>query len=267
MTPQNIFWAANLKHLRDRLEISQESLARQLNISRSKLAMHESGRVKNPVLEDVIIISRYFKMSVDTMLSVELSKLGELKLRELEAGNDVYVKGGNVRVLAISVDAKGRGNVTYVPKPAKAGYVAGFSDPEYIGTLPAFNMPNLPDNRDYRMFALDGDSMLPLPEKSLILSQYLADWTTLKETPAIVILRSEQDIVFKIVTYQAENNTLLLHSLNPDYKDKEVFVGDVSEVWNYHSHLTNVIPSSDLMLEEILRTVNEIKVDVKRTRL
>jgi len=69
--------------------------------------------------------------------------------------------------------------------------------------------------------------------------------------------------VFKITTYKADNNSMLLHSLNAAYADKEIFAGDILEVWKYHSHITNTIPSENI-LEEILRTVNEIKHEVKR---
>src|SRR5690606_40737116 len=86
--------------------------------------------------------SDYFHVSVDSMLKVDLTKLGELKLRELEAGNDVYIKGGNLRVLAISVDKSNNENVEYVPVKAKAGYASGgYNDPEYIAGLPKFSMP------------------------------------------------------------------------------------------------------------------------------
>lgn len=61
----------------------------------------------------------------------------------------------------------------------------------------------------------------------------------------------------------SREDKLLLHSLNPAYADKEVFAGDVLEIWKYHSHITDVIPSSETMMQELLRSVNEIKKDVK----
>lgn len=264
MTSQNFYWASNLKFLRNRKKISQEILSEKLDIARSKLAMMETGAVKNPPLEDLIKFSEYFKISIDTLLKVDLVKLGELKLRELEAGNDVYISGGRIRVLSISVDSRNKENIEFVPLKAKAGYLNGYNDPEYIAQLPKFSMPQLPNNKTFRVFPTEGDSMLPIPENCLVITEYVADWNGLKDTPCIVIMRNEQSFLFKIVSSRIEiNRTLLLHSLNPAYEDKEVFAGDVAEVWKYHSYITDVIPSSETMMQELLRTVNEIRIDVK----
>jgi transcriptional regulator with XRE-family HTH domain len=264
MAHPNIFLSANLKFLRNRKKISQEDFASALEISRSKVAHYEGGKSVNPPIEDLLRFSDYFKISVDSLLRVNLSKLTELKLRDLEAGNDVYVSGGNIRVLAISVNGKNKENTEYVPIAAKAGYLKGYNDPEFIGKLPKFSLPHLSEKRTYRMFPTKGDSMLPIPEKSLIVTEYVDDWKVLDNVPCIVIMNADQDFLFKMVSYLPINNSLLLHSLNSEYKDTEVFAGDVVEIWKYHSHLTDKIPSSDNLIQEILNCVNEIKVDVKK---
>ena len=263
MKPQNSYWASNLKFMRSRKKINQENLADKLEISRSKLVAHETGQTTNPPLEDLIKFSDFFKISIDSLVKVDLSKLSELKLRELEAGNDIYVSGNKIRVLAIATDQKNRENITFVPIKAKAGYMAGYSDTSFIETLPNFNLPHLSDKKTYRMFPTEGNSMLPIPENSLIITEYAEDWTTLNDTPGIVILKNEQDFLFKNVTYIAEERSLLLHSLNPEYADKIIFAGDVLEVWKYQSHITDVIPSEGGLIQQLINTVNEIKVDVK----
>jgi transcriptional regulator with XRE-family HTH domain len=263
MEKQKLFWADNLRFLRTRKKNSQDELAGVLGITRAKLNSHENGLSKNPPLEDLIKIADHFRIAVDTLLKVNLARLGELKLRELEAGNDVYVSGGKIRVLSITVDANNRENVEFVPKKAKAGYLTGYNDPDFIAQLPKFALPHLPQNRTYRMFPTEGDSMLPIPENCLVIAEYVADWTTLKNTPCIVIMKSEQTFLFKVATLIEANQSILLHSLNPEYKDKEAWVGDVLEVWKYHSHITDMIPTEDGMMNQILSYVKEIRFDVK----
>jgi transcriptional regulator with XRE-family HTH domain len=115
------FFAGNLKFLRERRKMTQQDLAGKLSATRSKVNALESGQTKSPTLEDFLSVSELFGISIDSLIRVELSKLGELKLRELEAGNDVYIKGGNLRVLAISVDRNNNENVEYVPvRPRRA---------------------------------------------------------------------------------------------------------------------------------------------------
>src|SRR3546814_6124366 len=101
---QKIFFGSNLKFLRERKKISQEALAKQLEITRAKLAAIEIGQTKAPQPEDYLNFSEFFRVSIDTMLKVDMTKLGELKLRTLEGGNVVYIKGGNLRVVVIRMD-------------------------------------------------------------------------------------------------------------------------------------------------------------------
>jgi transcriptional regulator with XRE-family HTH domain len=262
-TSQKLFWAENLKFLRNRKKQSQDDLANSLGLTRAKLNSHENGLSKNPPLEDLIKIADYFKIAVDTLLKINLAKIGELRLRELESGNDIYISGGKIRVLSITVNSEDRENIEFVPKKAKAGYMAGFNDPDFIAQLPKFSLPHLPQNKTYRMFPTEGDSMLPIPENCLVIAEYVADWNMLRDTPCIVIMKSEQTFLFKMVSLIEANQSLLLHSLNPEYKDREVWVGDVLEVWRYHSHITDVIPSDDGIGQQILNYVREIRFDVK----
>lgn len=264
MEIQKIFWADNVKFLRQRKKLSQESMAELLHISRSKLNAHENGHTVNPPIEDLFRFSSYFKISIDTLLKVKLAQLGELKLRELEAGNDVYMAGGNIRVLAITVDKNDRENVEYVPVKAKAGYKAGYNDPEFIASLPRYSFPDLPRTGTFRMFPTVGDSMLPIPEGSDILAKYVQDWTSIKaSTLCIVIFKGEQDFVFKKVTLQSEG-TLLLESLNEVYKPYTTSVENVLEIWQFERFVSRAIPERATDLQELKSMILSLKKELKK---
>jgi transcriptional regulator with XRE-family HTH domain len=262
MNDQKVFFGNNLKFLRDRKKMSQEELAGLLEIKRSKLSAIENGQTKSPPFEDVINLSEFFKISIDSLLRVDLSRLGELKLRNLEAGNDVYLMGGNLRVLAITVDKHNKENLEYVPIKAKAGYRAGFNDPEYIAGLPKFFLPNLPKGATYRMFPTTGDSMLPIPEGSDVICRYIENWSALKpRTLCIAILKGEQDFVFKQVTLLEKG--LLMESLNKTYQPYVVPVSEVLELWEFHSYQTREIPDPQTDIEMLTKAIKEIQEDVK----
>jgi transcriptional regulator with XRE-family HTH domain len=261
MKEQKIFFAGNLKFLRERRKKSQEELAAILGIKRSKLAAMESGQTKSPPAEDFLNISDYFKMSIDSLLKVDLSVLSELSLRELEAGNDIYITGSKIRVLAVTVDKENEEYAEYVPIKAKAGYIAGYSDPEYIASLPKFNLPFLPKGKTFRMFPITGDSMLPFPLGSNIICYYVQDWRSLKpQTLCIAILKGEQDFVFKQVTVRPEG--LLMESLNKQYTPYTVPASEVLELWQYHSYHTPEVPEAQDM-QSIATIIREIQADIK----
>ena len=258
------FFAPNIKFLRERIKLTQQELASKFEITRSKLNALESGQTTAPRPEDYLKSSDFFKLSIDTLLKIELSKLGELKLRDLQAGNDVYIAGTHIRILAVTVDRDNRENVEYVPVKAKAGYRSGYSDPDYIASLPRFSMPNLPSDGTFRMFPTTGDSMLPLPEESDIICRYVADWTTIRPGAlCIVILKGEQDFVFKKITLQFSERTLLLESLNPVYEPYQVPFDEILEIWKYHSYQSREIPSPSSDVQHISATVNEILKQIK----
>lgn len=266
MSNTSFFWSSNIKFLRNRKKISQMALAEKLDISRPKVNTHENGHVKNPPLADMILFSDFFKMSIDTLIKVDLSKLSELKIRDLEAGNDVYLKGGNIRILATTVNADNQENVELVPIKAKAGYLAGYSDPGFISKLPVFSLPQLDPNRKYRMFPTEGDSMLPVPEGALVIGEFLQDWSTLKKQTPCVVLTRDEGITFKLLTNNSAERSLLLESLNPLYQAYKVSMMDILEVWKFHSYFTDSIPEAMSSLEQVGKDVREIKAQLQSLR-
>ena len=257
METARFFFHSNIKFLRGRIKMSQEDLAQNLDLKRNNLQALESGKTKNPILNDLVKFSEYFKISIDSLLKIDLPKLGELKLRELQAGNDVYMTGSQVRILAITVDKNNRENTEYVPIKAKAGYISGHNDPEYIASLPKFSLPNLPQGT-FRMFPTSGDSMLPIPENSDVIAQYVQDWTSLKpDTRCIVVLKGEQDFVFKLVTIEG-NGEVLLKSLNMAYLSYTVKAEEILEIWEYYKHQTNTLPEPQTDIQELKMMIQSL---------
>ena len=263
MTSAKLFFHNNIRFLRERKKMSQEELSLQLDLSRNKLQALESGKTINPSAVDLVKFSEYFKVSIDSLLKIDLDKLGEWKLKELLAGNDIYMTGSKIRVLAITVDKNNKENAEYVPVKAKAGYRAGYNDPEYIASLPKFSLPNLPKSGTFRMFPTIGDSMLPIPENSEVIAQYVQDWKSLQpNTPCIVILKGEQDFVFKMVTVQA-NGEVLLRSLNSNYTPYTVYSEDILEIWKYYKYQTSTLPQPDTDLKELKALILDLKNNKK----
>ena len=258
-------WASNIKFLRNRKNLNQEELAAELNISRSKLNAHENGQTVNPPVEDLFRFSDYFRINIDALLRTDLQKLKEGQLAELQSASNEYITGKKLKVLATTVDADNNEHIEFVPHKARAGYLAGFSDPEFISRLPVFHLPHLPKDRKFRMFTTTGDSMYPIPENSLVIGNYVEDWTGIKdETPCIVITKDE-GIVFKMVTNQIKKNrTLLLRSLNSVYEPYEINVADVLEVWQFVNYISDTIPPSEIPLQEMSRSLYEIKAELKK---
>lgn len=168
------------------------------------------------------------------------------------------MKGTNLRVLAISTGKANKENVEYVPVKAKAGYRSGYANPEFIASLPKFSVPGLPQTGTFRMFPTTGDSMMPVPEGADVICRYVEDWTVLNGTLCIVILDGEQDFVFKKVSVLPEGNKMLLESLNRAYEPYVISVGDVIEIWKFHSYFSKDVPERVSEVQHISQTMETI---------
>ncbi|HET6244537.1 MAG: LexA family transcriptional regulator [Bacteroidetes bacterium] len=267
MEKQTIFLASNLKLLRDRKKKTQGDVAASLKVTRAKINAFENGVNVNPKIEDLAKFTAYFKVSVDSLLWVNLKRLTELQLRNLEAGNDEYIMGTKIRVLATTVDSKNRENIEIVSLKAKAGYTQGYSNPEFIGSLQCFHLPVLSPNRKFRMFQIEGDSMLPIPDKSYVISEFVENWNTIKNGQACIVLTKDEGIVFKEVSNNLkQEGTLLMHSLNPLFKDYSIKASEINEVWKFVSYLSSQIPESGITLEHLGTMLLDIKAEISKGR-
>ena len=239
------FFGSNLKVLRERKKRSQQQLADFMGIKRSILNNYEHG-ISNPSIENLLLISEYFNININTLLSVDFRKLSASQLSELEKGMDVHIKGSRLRILATTVNDKNEDNVELVSVKAKAGYTGGYGDPEFIARLPAYHLPFLPKDKKHRAFQISGDSMLPIRDGSWIACHYIDDWFAIQNGQGYVIITKEDGVVFKRVYNRIKDNgTLLLVSLNPVYQPYEVKITAVMEVWKF------ALKFSDQMIEEI----------------
>ncbi|TDQ18315.1 helix-turn-helix protein [Algoriphagus boseongensis] len=222
---------SNIKFLRKKKGLTQESLAEALGISRSKLAGYELNIT--PPLDTLVRIAEYFSISLDILIKENLGSYTEYKLREL-LETDQFLRGRKLRILATTVDEQGRELIEVVSQRAKASYLAGFSDPEFISELPKFSLPFLPMDKKHRVFQVDGDSMLPILDGAWIVCEYVEDWTAIKDGERYVIVTEQDGVTFKIAYNRIKTEQkLLLCSANPIYPPFEVEASQIREVWKY----------------------------------
>lgn len=261
-----MYFHSNIKLLRKRKNKTQDDLAAALNMKRSTLSGYEN-KVAEPGIGVLLQFSKYFNMAVDTLIKTDLSGLSDQQLYQLENGDDIFLKGGNLRILASTVDGSNEENIELVNEKARAGYTNGFSDPEYISELPVFRLPFLSVQKKYRTFQLNGDSMLPIPDKAYVTGEYVVDWNGLVTGEACVILTIDDGIVFKVIENRIRDEGLLtLYSLNPMYEPFDVRVTDIKEVWRFVHFISQELPEPVLPQNELVRTVAGLKKDVQQMK-
>lgn len=266
---EGMFFSSNIKLLRKRMGRTQDDVAYSLSMKRSTLSGYENG-IAQPGLEALIEFSRFFNVSIDTLVKEDLSKLPESQIRQVERGYDVFINGSELRVLATTVDGDNNENIELVNEKARAGYRSGYADPEFIRVLPAFQLPFLSRDRKYRAFQISGDSMEPIPDKSWVVGEFVQNWNSVRTDYPYIILTLDDGIVFKIVENKIPaENILTLHSLNPLYEPYDVHIKEIREVWKFVHFISSEVPEPNLPKDELLRTVVSLQKEVKeiQTRL
>lgn len=261
-----MFLSGNLKLLRKRSGLTQEEMSVKTGISRSKLNAYENEHTE-PSVEGLLQLSAFYKINIDTLIKLDLSALSDAQLTELENGYDTFIKGSKIRVLTSTVDSSNNENIELVPVKARAGYVSGYNDPEFISKLPTFQLPFLSQDRKYRTFQISGDSMLPIKDKSYVVGEFIQNWNEIKDGSAYIVLTTEDGVVFKVVFNQLKkNHTLLLHSLNSLYQDYEVKVSDIKEVWKFVTYFSTEMPEPEITKENLKTALDDLDRRINKLR-
>ncbi|MGM8363752.1 XRE family transcriptional regulator [Flavobacterium sp. ARAG 55.4] len=245
----------NIRTLRVRDKISQEKLAEQLKITRGRYVKYEDGTSEAPY--DILKkIALYFHISIDLLLSVDIRKIDIQDLIKLE---------NNRLLLPIQIDHSGDNIIEIVTERAKAGYLSGYADPEYIESLQQISLPFLGSGK-YRGFPVEGDSMPPHEEGAIIVGRYVENIGEVVDGRTYILITKNQGMVYKRLN-KNKKNTLVLESDNTYYPNFEVKFSEILEIWEYQCNigrtdskqpLTEMDSLKDLLLD-LKREVAEIR--------
>lgn len=210
----------NIRFLRDQKNLTQEALSEKIQLSRVRYSKYENGRSEAPY-EVLIKISKYFNISIDLLLTVDVRKFPVEKMINLP---------GNKIILPVVVDSEDNNFIEIVPQKASMGYLNGFSDPEFIESLQKMQLPFL-KNGKYRAFLADGDSMPPFADQSIIIGEYVEKLEDLKPNKEYIFVTND-GITYK--TFLKRNKKFVTVSAdNSFYKPYEIALEDIVEVWRY----------------------------------
>ncbi|MBP8791582.1 MAG: helix-turn-helix domain-containing protein [Lutibacter sp.] len=245
---------SNIRHLRSLKGVTQEQFAQKLNVSRSRISSYEENRAIPPI-DFLIEISNFFKISLDILIKNDLSKVKD----------ESFINIGKDRVLfPITINEADEELIEIVPQEASAGYLRGYTDPEYIEHLNKIKLPFLPTGT-HRAFPIKGDSMLPVKSGSYIVARYIEDLQYIKSGKTYIIITLNDGIVYKRVFDKIdEHNMLLLSSDNKKYDPYYVPVSEILELWEFTCCInTQEYDEHELKISSIATMLNQLGVELK----
>jgi transcriptional regulator with XRE-family HTH domain len=257
----------NIKFLRKEADYTQQTFAEAQAIKRSLVGAYEEGRA-DPPISNLIKISELFGIRIDDLVETALWKMSEDEYAEFRKGS----AGQKFKVLAISVDEKDKENIEFVPQKAAAGYLNGYSDPQFIAEMPKFQLPFLPDHNTYRAFEISGDSMLPIRSGTIVIGSYEERATDIKNGQTYILVTQSEGVVFKrVFNYIEEKGNFYLVSDNRQYSPYELKPNDILEIWEAKAFISvdfndPNMESADVSVNELASMVLELKKEVSTLR-
>ena len=244
----------NIKHLRGLKKLTQESLAEELLVTRSRISSYEENR-SSPTIDFLIDFSNYFKLPIDILIKNDLTKAKDVS----------FIQVGNKRVLfPITVDSENENLIEVVPSKASAGYLLGYDDPEYIEQLEKIKLPFLPTGK-HRAFPIKGDSMLPMKDGSYVVAEFVEEIKEAKSGHSYIVVTKDDGMTYKrLENLVEEKQSFLLKPDNPTYQSYEVPVTEVLELWKFTCSInTQEYEEHELKLSSIIQMFNGLGVELE----
>ena len=246
--------AKNIKHLRGLKGFSQEGLAEELFVTRSRISSYEENR-SSPTIEFLIAFSDYFRIPIDILVKKDLTKAQDVS----------FIEVGDKRVLfPITVDSDNENLIEVVSVKASAGYLLGYDDPEFIEQLEKIKLPFLPTGK-HRAFPIKGDSMLPMKDGSYVVAEFVEDIKNIKSGDSYIVITRNDGLTYKRIYNQIEENqSFLLKPDNPSYKSYEVPFSEILELWKFTCSInTQEYEEHELKLSSIIQMFNGLGVELE----
>ena len=92
-----MYITSNIRFLRKRRNRTQDEVALALKMKRSTLSGYEN-EVALPGIAALISFSKYYNVAIDTLVKIDLIKLSEHQISEIERGNDIFIRGSQIRI-------------------------------------------------------------------------------------------------------------------------------------------------------------------------
>jgi transcriptional regulator with XRE-family HTH domain len=185
----------NILRIREEKNLSREYVAGKLKLGESNYGKIERGEI-GLTLDRLYEIAAVLKVQPEEILSYGKTK---------------------------------KGNVTYVPIEAQAGFLLGHTQ-ERIENFKTYHLPFIEGNNLY-MIDASGDSMFPtITHGDHLVIEQVVDIKILRYGRPHVIVAKDGIVIKRIHSHQS-NKKYLLKSDNAIYEPYEIFKDDILSMW------------------------------------
>ena len=241
-----------IKNIISLLDLNNNSFAKQIGVTSTTIDSITNGRLQsngerkrtkpgfdllNNIINQCKINTDYLFGTSDTVFTYENTNKNQLGMPKV-----------------ITINDSGEENVSFIGVQARAGYLNGYGDPEYIENQPSFSMPTL-NNGTYRCFEIKGNSMsTTLYDGDLLFGKFTEDFEDIVDGRIYVIVSKNNGVVVKRVLNRIkESGKLILKSDNRDgnYPMYSIDAEEILEVWYASMYASRQMPDPINIYEQL----------------
>jgi len=214
------YFGKNIRKIRNVKKLSQQAFAELFELKRGTLGAYEEER-SEPRIETIIKIANHFSITIDDLLTKELTVNKLLKFKD-----DLALQG--------SFNKEEFTKIPCITPKTEADYIQYYDKPHFIEDLPKLHLPINPDKK-YRGYLISNLEMTNndkafCPKDVVIGEHILAEDFTKIENGSLVIVLVHGKIFFR--KFYHSSATVTLRATNTNIDDLEVSPTEIKEMWS-----------------------------------
>ena len=235
----------NIKKIRIVKKISQSEFSSLFKVSRASVGSYEEGRAE-PRIDTIISIANYFGLSIDALLTKELTydELYQLNIFEHDTSDE------EITQLALTDKDRRKEDTPLVTKENYLEYIVNYDHKDYINNLPYVRLPNTQYEKT-RAFEVQDNAMEFGGHGLLhgdILSCSPVTQKDLKEGEVYVLVTDQNIFVRRLVRREP---TLEFRPDNPNYIRLDWSKHNWQELWKVDGFYSIVLEPPSMQEERI----------------
>lgn len=241
----------NIKKIRQAKKISQADFAKLFNLARPSVGAYEEGR-SEPKIETIIQMAEHFKISIDVLLTRQLT------VSEIYSFDQLNKKLDKVHQNKSSRSKTGK-EVALVRISHYLEYIVNIDKKDFTASLEQTNIP-INKSGTWRVFEVNGSEM-EYQHHGLHHQDLLACIKKDKEnlqTGAISVVVHKSGILTRRIK-AITTDMLILSADDPSFEDITILTEDALEYWQAEGVFTTYLQAPSRLEERILKIEEELK--------
>jgi len=251
------FIGSNIKKIRKVKHISQADFAHLFNLARPSVGAYEEGR-SEPKIETIIAIANHFRISIDVLLTRDLTVNEIFSLDQLNKKLDLVHIPGKSEKIETKVDL--RNQVALIKLPQYLDYIVGHQNADFIQKLEHISL-SINFEGVVRAFEMNGSEM-EYHQQGIhhgdILVGKLQTIEDLHSRIGDVFCVVHKDQIFTRRLALINDDRVDFESDDPHYEMITLDVKDILQLWRIKMVMTEYLTKPSLMEERIMRIEKKI---------